>query len=210
MKSLNSLEECSLNGQIYAPALCIPRKAAINKTYVEKTGIYPSDTLTWDFIWEVSKPTAKDADIISLTDGPSWYLLFTNQRTTWWFRCLSKDAGYASANGISTFQRYYHTASVHHRGQKAAPSPPSKYPVICQLRECRPVCLPWFHSRCYLDGEQCAPFRYQQKKLFVDFETEVMMIPQFDPGIPDDLPKGPSVCVFNRRIPRRSGFLALY
>ncbi|MFR8338561.1 MAG: hypothetical protein ACLVAW_18825 [Eisenbergiella massiliensis] len=35
----------------------------------------------------------------------------------------------------------------------------------------------------------------------MDFETEVMMIPQFDPANPQMISQGPSVCIFNKEDP---------
>ena len=36
----------------------------------------------------------------------------------------------------------------------------------------------------------------------VSFETEVMMVPQFDPGNPKMISQGPSVCIFNKADPQ--------
>ena len=36
----------------------------------------------------------------------------------------------------------------------------------------------------------------------VDFETEVMTIPQFDPDNPQMISQGPSVCIFNKKDPQ--------
>ena len=36
----------------------------------------------------------------------------------------------------------------------------------------------------------------------MEFETEVMMIPQFDPEHPQMISQGPSVCVFNKEDPQ--------
>ena len=38
--------------------------------------------------------------------------------------------------------------------------------------------------------------------LCMDFETEVRMIPQFDPEHPQMISQGPSVCVFNKKDPQ--------
>ena len=36
----------------------------------------------------------------------------------------------------------------------------------------------------------------------VDFETEVMMVPQFDPEHPQMISQGPSICIFNKEDPQ--------
>ena len=56
--------ECSIDGHYYAlPFMRSTEACYVNKTYVEKLGYTLPDTLTWDFIWEVSEAaTKKNAD----------------------------------------------------------------------------------------------------------------------------------------------------
>ena len=58
------LEECSIGGHYYAvPYMRSTEACYINKDYVEALGYTLPETLTWDFIWEVSEAaTAKNAD----------------------------------------------------------------------------------------------------------------------------------------------------
>ena len=50
------LEECSIGGHYYAvPYMRSTEACYINKDYVEALGYTLPETLTWDFIWEVSK-----------------------------------------------------------------------------------------------------------------------------------------------------------
>lgn len=50
------LEECEFGGHFYAlPYMRSTEACYINKTYVEKLGYTLPETLTWDFIWEVSE-----------------------------------------------------------------------------------------------------------------------------------------------------------
>ncbi len=54
------LDECSFNGHYYAvPYMRSTEACYINKDYVEKLGYTLPDTLTWDFIWEVSEARRK-------------------------------------------------------------------------------------------------------------------------------------------------------
>ena len=54
------LDECDLNGTYYAvPYMRSTEACYINKTYVEKLGYTLPETLTWDFIWEVSEAATK-------------------------------------------------------------------------------------------------------------------------------------------------------
>ena len=56
------LQECEFNGHFYAlPYMRSTEACYVNKTYVEKLGYTLPETLTWDFVWEVSRAAmAKD------------------------------------------------------------------------------------------------------------------------------------------------------
>ena len=58
------LKECSFDDHYYAlPYMRSTEACYVNKTYVEKLGYTLPETLTWDFIWEVSEAAMeKDAD----------------------------------------------------------------------------------------------------------------------------------------------------
>jgi len=47
-----------------------------------------------------------------------------------------------------------------------------------------------------------APLSDISEDAFVDFETVVRMVPQFDPGHPQMISQGPSICVFNKADPQ--------
>ncbi len=55
------LEECDLNGTYARCPTCAPPRLATSTRPTVEAGLHPSETLTWDFIWEVSmKPPAKE------------------------------------------------------------------------------------------------------------------------------------------------------
>ena len=57
------LNEGYLNGAYYAiPYMRSTEVCYVNKTYVEKLGYTLPETLTWDFVWEVSRAAAKKND----------------------------------------------------------------------------------------------------------------------------------------------------
>ena len=58
------LQECSFSGHYYAlPFMRSTEACYVNKTYVEKLGYTLPETLTWDFVWEVSEAAmAQNAD----------------------------------------------------------------------------------------------------------------------------------------------------
>ena len=50
------LDECSFDGHYYAlPFMRSTEACYVNKTYVEALGYTLPETLTWDFVWEVSE-----------------------------------------------------------------------------------------------------------------------------------------------------------
>lgn len=57
-----------------------------------------------------------------------------------------------------------------------------------------------FHSRSHLDGRRGSLSDIAEDAR-VDFETEIMPIPQFDPEHPQMISQGPSVCIFNKEDP---------
>ena len=65
------LHECAFNGHYYAiPYMRSTECCYVNKTYVEKLGYTLPETLTWDFIWEVSEAaTAQDSEGNYLVNG---------------------------------------------------------------------------------------------------------------------------------------------
>ena len=48
-----------------------------------------------------------------------------------------------------------------------------------------------------------APLVDIAEEALVDFEIEVMEIPQYDPENPQMISQGPSICIFNKRTHRR-------
>ena len=58
------LDECSFDGHYYAlPFMRSTEACYVNKTYVEALGYTLPETLTWDFVWEVSEAAMKkDSD----------------------------------------------------------------------------------------------------------------------------------------------------
>ncbi len=203
------LEECSLNGQIYAlPFMRSTESCYINKTYVEKLGYTLPDTLTWDFIWEVSEAaTAKDADGNYLINGQSVMIPFIYKSTdNMMIQMLKqKDAGYASANGDiqlfnDTTTQLLYTIAEHAKSGAFSTFKISSYPAnFLNAGQCifaidSTAGATWMGTN--------APLSDISEEAFVDFETEVMMIPQFDPEHPRMISQGPSVCVFNKKDPQ--------
>ena len=97
------LKECEFNGHYYAlPYMRSTEACYINKTYVEKLGYTLPETLTWDFIWEVSEAATKqNADGTFALNGQKVMIPFIDKSTdNMMIQMLKqKDAGYSTADG---------------------------------------------------------------------------------------------------------------
>lgn len=106
----------------------------INKTYVEKLGYTLPETLTWDFIWEVSEAVAKqDAQGNYLVNGQKVMIPFIYKSTdNMMIQMLRQlDAGYSTSSGDiqlfnDTTKELLSTIAQH---VETAPSPPSRSPA---------------------------------------------------------------------------------
>ena len=77
------LQECAFGGHYYAiPYMRSTEVCYVNKTYVEKLGYTLPETLTWDFVWEVSEAAmAQDADGNFLVNGQKVLIPFIYKST---------------------------------------------------------------------------------------------------------------------------------
>lgn len=203
------LEECDLNGTYYAvPYMRSTEACYINKTYVEKLGYTLPETLTWDFIWEVSEAAAKqDAQGNYLVNGQKVMIPFIYKSTdNMMIQMLRQlDAGYSTSSGDiqlfnDTTKELLSTIAQHVETGAFSTFKISSYPAN------------------FLNAGQCifaidstagstwmgvnAPLSDISPDAFVDFETVVMPIPQFDPENPQMISQGPSICIFNKEDPQ--------
>ena len=98
------LEECAFSGSHYAvPFMRSTEACYVNKTYVEALGYQLPETLTWDFVWEVSEAAtaAKNADGTFAVNGQQVLLPFLYKSTdNMMIQMLrQKDAGYSTPDG---------------------------------------------------------------------------------------------------------------
>ena len=199
------LEECAFNGHYYAiPYMRSTECCYVNKTFVEKLGYTLPETLTWDFIWEVSEAAmAKDVDGNFLVNGqkvliPFIYKSTDNMMIQMLKQCsagystemgeielfndvteeiLTTIAEHASTGAFNTFKLVGYPANFLNAGQ-------------CIFAIDSTAGATWMGSN--------APLVDIAEEKLVQFETEVMTIPQFDPQNPVMISQGPSMCVFNK------------
>ncbi|MBQ8509628.1 MAG: extracellular solute-binding protein [Clostridia bacterium] len=203
------LEECSFAGHYYAiPYMRSTEACYVNKTYVEALGYELPETLTWDFIWEVSDAaTAKNADGTYKLNGQNVMIPFIYKSTDNMMISMlkQKGAGYSTDEGEilifnDTTKELLYTVAEHVEKGAFSTFKISSYPANflnagqCVFAIDSTAGATWMGTY--------APLSDISEEALVEFETVVMEIPQFDPENPQMISQGPSVCVFNKSDPQ--------
>lgn len=204
------LEECSFSGSHYAvPFMRSTEACYVNKTYVEALGYTLPETLTWDFVWEVSEAAAaaKNADGTFAVNSQQVLLPFIYKSTdNMMIQMLrQKGAGYSTAGGEvqifnDTTEKLLYGIAAHTASGAFSTFKISGYPANflnagqCLFAVDSTAGATWMGSH--------APLSDISADKYVDFETAVMTVPQFDPDHPQMISQGPSVCVFNKDDPQ--------
>ena len=203
------LQECAFNGHYYAvPYMRSTEACYVNKTFVEKLGYTLPEVLTWDFVWEVSEAaTAKDAEGNFLVNGQKIMIPFLYKSTdNMMIQMLKqKGASYSTHAGDieifhDTTKELLYTISQHTKTGAFSTFKISSYPANflnagqCIFAVDSTAGATWMGTH--------APLLDIAPDKLVEFETEVMMIPQFDPQNPQMISQGPSMCVFNKEDPQ--------
>ena len=212
------LSECHVNGYYYAlPYMRSTEACYVNKDFVEKLGYTLPDTLTWDFVWEVSeaaialgKETVTDEKgtrEVYVANGQEVLIPFIYKSTdNMMIQMLHQlDAGYSTANGEiqifnDTTKELLYTVAEHVKTRAFSTFKISSYPGD------------------YLNAGQCifaidstagatwlgsdAPLTEISEDKKVRYELKVMEIPQFDTDNPSMISQGPSMCLFNKEDPQ--------
>lgn len=203
------LKECYLNGHYYAlPYMRSTEACYINKTFVESLGFTLPDTLTWDFIWEVSEAAAaKDEEGNYLLNGQKVMIPFIYKSTDNMMIQLLRQhgAGYSNDEGetliFNDITRSILKEVASHAGTGAFSTfKISSYPANflnagqCVFAIDSTAGATWM-------GPDAPLIDISEEKL-ADFEVEIMPIPQVDPANPQMISQGPSVCIFNKDDPQ--------
>lgn len=199
------LDECFLEGHYYAlPYMRSTEACYINKTYLEKLGYTLPEKLTWEFVWEVADAaTAKDEEGNYLVNGQKVMIPFIYKSTdNMMIQMLrQKNAGYSKDNGEilifnDTTKELLYEVAEHVKNGAFSTFKISSYPAnFLNAGQCifaidSTAGATWMGSH--------APLSDISEDKFVEFETVVMPIPQFEPENPQMISQGPSVCVFNK------------
>ncbi len=199
------LSECVLEDQHYAiPYMRSTECCYINKTYVEKLGYTLPDILTWDFIWEVSEAaTAKNEDGTFILNGQNVMIPFIYKSTdNMMIQMLKqKSAGYSTPEGDinlfnDTTEEILYDVAGHVKSGAFSTFKISSYPAnFLNAGQCI-FAIDSTAGATWMGAD--APLADISEDAFVDFETVVKMVPQFDPEHPQMISQGPSICVFNK------------
>ena len=199
------LNECVLNGKYYAlPYMRSTEALYINKELVEKLGYEVPDVPTWDFIWEVSeKAMEKDGDGLFKVNGQKVMIPFIYKSTDNMMITMLKqlDAPYSKDNGevlifndttAGLLKEVYSHAKTRAFSTFAISSYPGNFLNAgqCIFAIDSTAGATWMGSS--------APMLDIHKEQVVPFTTLVRPIPQYDPGHPQMISQGPSICVFNK------------
>jgi multiple sugar transport system substrate-binding protein len=203
------LDECSFDGRHYAiPFMRSTEACYVNKTFVEALGYTLPDTLSWDFVWEVSEAAmAKDEDGAFLVNGQNIMIPFIYKSTDNMMiqQLWQRGAGYSTEAGEifmfnDTTTELLHTIAEHTKNGAFSTFKISSYPGnFLNAGQCI-FAIDSTAGAMWMGSD--APLLDIAGDTIVRFETAVMAVPQFDAANPRMISQGPSVCIFNKDNPQ--------
>ncbi|SFC19721.1 ABC transporter substrate-binding protein [Butyrivibrio sp. YAB3001] len=199
------LDECVIGDKHYAiPYMRSTEACYINKTYVEKLGFTLPETLTWDFIWQVSeKAMEKNADGTFKVNGQNVLIPFIYKSTdNMMIQSLKQlGAGYSDSEGNALLfnddtRKILKTVAQYTKEGAFSTFKISGYPAnFLNAGQCI-FAIDSTAGATWMGSD--APLVDIAEEKLVKFETEVMPIPQYDTEHPKMISQGPSICVFNK------------
>lgn len=199
------LEECKFSGYYYAlPYMRSTEACYVNKSFVEKLGFTLPEVLTWDFVWEVSEAAMeKDAEGNFKVNGQKVLIPFIYKSTdNMMIQMLKqKEADYSTKTGEillfnETTEELLYTIAEHGKTGAFSTFKISSYPAnFLNAGQCI-FAIDSTAGATWMGTD--APLCDISEDKIVEFETEVMTIPQFDTKKPQMISQGPSMCVFNK------------
>lgn len=203
------LEEGKIGGVQYAlPFMRSTEACYVNRTYVEKLGFELPEKLTWDFIWEVSDAaTAKDADGNYTVNGKNVLIPFIYKSTdNMMIHLLAQhEAGYSTDRGDvlifnDTTEELLYDLAEHVKKGAFSTFKISGYPAnFLNAGQCI-FAIDSTAGATWMGPD--APLMDIPEENLVDFDIEVLEIPQVDVNDPKMISQGPSICLFNKEDPQ--------
>ena len=203
------LDEGKIDGVQYAlPYMRSTEACYVNRDLVEALGYTLPDTLTWEFVFEVSRAAMEKDGDGKYINGQSIMIPFIYKSTDNMMIQMLEQLGadYSNENGeilifnedtenvlymiadaaecgsFETFKRISYPANYLNQGQ-------------CIFAIDSTAGATWM-------GCEAKNLDIKEENL-VQFETVVMPIPQFDTENPKMISQGPSICIFNKDDPGR-------
>ncbi len=199
------LVEGRIDGRQYAlPFMRSTEVCYVNTTFLERLGYTLPDTLTWDFIWEVSEAAMeKNADGTFAVNGQRTMIPFLYKSTDNMMIQYLRQSGadYATESGEiglfnDTTEQFLYTVATHAETRAFSTFKISSYPAnFLNAGQCI-FAIDSTAGATWMGSD--APNVDIAEENLVDFETEVCLLPQVDPTQPLMISQGPSVCVFYR------------
>ena len=203
------LAECYLNGGYYAvPYMRSTEACYVNKTFVEKLGFTLPETLTWDFVWEVSQAAAKKNDDGTYAlNGQNVLLPFIYKSTDNMMITQLRQLGAEYSNNRGQIGLFHEdtTALLQTVAENTAAGAFSTFKISGYPANFLNAgqCVFAIDSTAGATWMGCeAPLIDIAEDKLVEFETVVMPVPQFDPENPMMMSQGPSMCVFIKEDPQ--------
>ena len=203
------LSECEFGGFYYAiPYMRSTEACYVNKTFVEALGYTLPETLTWDFVWEVSEAAMKkSADGTFAINGQKTLIPFIYKSTDNMMITQLKqlDAGYSTEMGEiqifnDTTRQLLSTVAEHAASRAFSTFKISSYPGnFLNAGQCI-FAIDSTAGATWMGPD--APMMDIHDTAVADFEMEVMTLPQYDANDPQMISQGPSICVFNKSDPQ--------
>lgn len=203
------LAEGFIDGHQYAlPFMRSTEALYINKDQLTKLGYEVPETVTWDFLWEVSeKANEKDENGIYKVNGQNVMIPFIYKSTdNMMIQYLAqKEAGYSDSKGnIKIFndetKSFLLETSRHAQSRAFSTFQISSYPGNflnagqCLFAVDSTAGATWIGSN--------SPLSDISEDKIVSFETVVRPVPQVDSENIKMISQGPSLCIFNKQDPQ--------
>lgn len=203
------LSECAIGGTTYAlPYMRSTEACYVNRDFVEKLGFTLPESLTWDFIWQVSEAaTAKNADGTYQLNGQKVLIPFIYKSTdNMMIQMLQQlDAPYARDDDTVELwndqtKGILEAVAAHTATGAFSTFKISSYPANFLNAG---QCIFAIDSTAGATWMGCdAPLLDISEDAIVRFETAVYPVPQYDPENPKMISQGPSVCLFQKDDPQ--------
>ena len=203
------IEECKFDGKYYAvPYMRSTEACYVNRTFVEKLGYTLPETLTWDFVWEVSEAAMEQDEYGNFkVNGQKTLIPFIYKSTdNMMIQVLEQQgAGYSTPySEIKMFNpitdEFLFEVAEHSKSRSFNTFKRAGYPAnFLNAGQCI-FAIDSTAGATWMGSD--APLVDIAEEKLVHFETEVMMIPQFDVSNPRMISQGPSMCVFNKEDPQ--------